>query len=37
MILKSGIRFSDKIMSKQNKIDEANSAKPNWVLEEMTP
>jgi len=36
MIPKSGIRFSDKIMPKQNKVDEPNSAKLNWALEETT-
>ncbi len=37
MIPKSGIRFSEKIVHKQNDIDESNSAKLNWTLEETTP
>jgi hypothetical protein len=37
MIPKSGTRFSEKIMPKQNEIDESNSAKLDWTLEETTP
>ena len=37
MIPKSGNRFSEKIMPKQNKFDEDNLAKLGWTLEETTP
>jgi hypothetical protein len=37
MIPKSGIRFSEKIMPRQDNIDETNSAKLDWSLEETTP
>jgi hypothetical protein len=37
MIQKSGIRFSEKIMPQQNNIDETNSAKLDWSLEETMP
>jgi hypothetical protein len=36
MIPKSGIRFSEKIMPKQNEIDESNSAKLGWTLDQET-
>ena len=37
MIPKSGDRFSEKIMSKQNENEEYNPAKLGWTLKEATP
>jgi hypothetical protein len=37
MIPKSGVRFSEEIMPKENDNDETNPAELNWSLEETTP